>query len=164
MQMKTSIAGRNFIKRFELLKLRAYPDPATKDDPIKKGKPWTIGYGHTGPDVHEGLVISEMTAEKLFDHDIAIIEAGVNQLVKVELTQCQFDALVSFAFNCGLDIDEDTKAEGLGDSTLLKYVNAQKFDQAADEFRKWNHANGKVMAGLTIRCDCQRNMFLGRPV
>jgi len=71
----------------------------------------------------------------------------------------QKDALVSFAYNVGLDIDVDTKAEGLGDSTLLRKLNALDYDGAADEFVKWNKDNGKVVPGLSRRRLAERQRF-----
>ena len=70
--MKMSNEGKKVTKYFESLKLRAYPDPATG------GKPWTIGYGHTGPDVYPGLAISQTRADQLLDADLAKAEAEVN--------------------------------------------------------------------------------------
>lgn len=161
--MRASDQVRRFIKGFEIRKLRAYPDPQWNGvarvaaNFTKWGRPWTIGYGHTGPDVVEGKVISETTAENLFIQDLAEFEAAVNGLVTVPLTQGQFDALVSFGFNCG------TGPEGLGGSTLLKLLNAGQYDQAADQFSRWNKSGGKVLAGLTIRRAQERAMFLGQP-
>ena len=66
-------------------------------------------------------------------------------------TQGQFDALVSFAYNVGLDIDADTLAEGLGDSTLLKLHKQGRWVEAAEQFFRWNKQKGKVLRGLTIR-------------
>jgi len=88
-------------------------------------------------------------------------EPGVLRLVKVPLTQGQFDALVCFAYNVGLDDDADTLAEGLGDSTLLRKVNAGDFSGAAAEFAKWNKNDGKVMLGLRRRRAAERALFIG---
>jgi lysozyme len=143
---------RDFIRGFETLCLNAYlPTP---DDV------WTIGYGHTGPDVYQGLVISQATADILFLSDLAKFEHGVERLVKVPLNQHQFDALVSFSFNVGLDEDVDTKAEGLGDSTLLKLINARLYEDAAPEFLKWNKQGGKELPGLARRRMAEMAMFL----
>ena len=87
---------------------------------------------------------------------------GVNSLIKVPATQGQFDALVSFAYNVGLDIDEDTLAEGLGDSTLLRKFNAKDYAGCAAEFPKWNKAGGVVLNGLTKRRAGERAMFEGK--
>jgi len=97
------------------------------------------------------MMITQETADALFDADLARFERDVNSLVTVPLTQGQFDALVSFAYNCGSDIDEDKRTEGLGDSTLLRLLNEGKPELAVLEFPKWNKDNGKIVAGLTRR-------------
>lgn len=152
--MKISNNGLNLIKTYEGLELTAYPDPGTG------GAPWTIGYGHTGPEVHAGLVWTKQQAEQALVSDVTQFERDVTSLVKVQINQNQFDALVSFAYNCGSDIDADDIAEGLGDSTLLKKLNAGDYDGAANEFPKWNKSGGKVMSGLTKRRNAERSLFL----
>lgn len=152
--MKISNNGLNLIKAYEGLELTAYPDPGTG------GAPWTIGYGHTGPEVHAGLVWTQQQAEQALASDVAQFERDVTSLVKVQINQNQFDALVSFAYNCGSDIDADDIAEGLGDSTLLKKLNAGDYDGAANEFPKWNRSGGKVLSGLTKRRNAERSLFL----
>lgn len=152
--MKISNNGLNLIKTYEGLELTAYPDPGTG------GAPWTIGYGHTGPEVHAGLVWTQQQAEQALASDVAQSERDVTSLVKVQINQNQFDALVSFAYNCGSDIDADDIAEGLGDSTLLKKLNAGDYDGAANEFPKWNRSGGKVLSGLTKRRNAERSLFL----
>ena len=152
--MKTSERGRAFIKGFENCRLEAYPDPGTGNEP------WTIGWGHTGPEVKPGLVWTQEKADQVFDDDLSQFERDVMSLVTVPLSQSQFDALVSFAFNVGPDIDADDIAEGLGDSTLLKKLNAGDYQGAADEFPKWNKSGGKVMPGLVRRRAGERSMFL----
>jgi lysozyme len=106
------------------------------------------------------MVISQELADKFFLDDIWNFEEEVNYLLRVPVTQNQFDALVSFAYNVGSDIDTDTLAEGLGDSTLLKYLNAGNLGAAADEFPKWNKAKGKILPGLTRRRKAERELFL----
>ena len=128
--------GVNLIKSFEGVSLKAYPDPATK------GPPWTIGYGHTGPEVVPGQVISEGQAIALLKADLAKFEAGVAKLAP-KATDNQFAALVSFAFNCGL--------ANLGKSTLLKLHNSGDYAGAAKQYFRWNRGAGKVMSGLTRR-------------
>lgn len=142
--------GLALIKYYEGCRLTAYKCPAGV---------WTIGYGHTGPDVKPGMVITVQRADELLWQDVQRFVRDVNSLVKVPLTEGQFDALVSFAFNVGSDIDADTIAEGLGDSTLLKLVNAGRFDAAAGEFGKWNKAGGKVLEGLTRRRATEAALF-----
>lgn len=150
--MRTSEKGQALIKSFESCKLKAYPDPKTG------GAPWTIGWGHTGPEVKPGLVWTQAQADETFIVDLADFERDVESLVKVPLTQGQFDALVSFAYNVGSDIDEDDIAEGLGDSTLLKKLNAGDYAGAADEFPKWRKPIS--LPGILRRRQAERALFL----
>lgn len=144
------------IKHFEGCRLTAYLCPA--------GIP-TIGWGHTGKDVtlaHVGLkvTITQAEADALFVADVRKFERGVDRLVtNLSLLPHQWGALVSFAFNVGLDEDGDGKAEGLGDSTLLKLVNKGDMIAAAKEFPKWVHAGGKVSEGLQRRRAAERFYF-----
>lgn len=153
--MKTSSNGVAVMHFYESCKLTAYPDPATG------GKPWTIGWGHTGSDVYPGLVWTQAQADAMFIKDLERFERDVNSLLKVSINQGQFDALVCFAYNVGSDIDQDTIAEGLGDSTLLKLLNQGNADKAAGQFPLWNKANGKVMRGLTRRRYSEQALFKG---
>lgn len=150
--MRVSADGLAVIKHFESCHLTAYRCPAGV---------WTIGWGHTGKDVKEGLVWTQAQADEALRSDLRAFEADVNSLVKSTITQRQFDALVSFAYNVGSDIDADLLAEGLGDSTLLKHVNAGRWMLAADELPKWNKAGGKPLRGLTRRRHAERALFLG---
>ncbi len=125
------------------MKLNAYICPA--------GKP-TIGYGHTGPDVRMGMVITQEVANSLLSKDVQSFSSGVSQLVKTTLNDNQFSALVSFAYNCGLG--------NFKTSTLLKYINSNQFQKAADEFPKWNRAGKLVLPGLTRRRIAERELFL----
>lgn len=152
MNYKASDECIRLIQHYEGVKLKAYKCPAGV---------WTIGYGHTGKDVKEGMTISAQRATDLLREDVADFAADVNSLLKVRVTQRQFDALVSFAFNVGSDIDLDDIPEGLGDSTLLKFVNKGDFAKAANEFPKWNKANGKVLPGLVKRRAAERALFTG---
>ena len=124
--MQTSPDGIALIKKFEGCRLTAYPDPGTGD------APWTIGYGWTHPvdgkPVKRGMTIDQQTADRLLKTGLVGYENDVLKVVRVKLTQGQFDALVSFAYNVGSDIDADTIPEGLGDSTLLRLVNANPND------------------------------------
>ena len=146
MLRKINKTGLDLIKSFEGLSLKAYPDPGTG------GHPWTIGYGHTGLDVVPGKVITEAEAEKLLQEDLGRFERAVTALVAVSLTDNQFAALVSFAFNCG--------AGNFRRSTLLKKVLLQDFSGAAAEFPRWDKAGGKALAGLTRRRLAEQELFL----
>lgn len=142
--MLISRNGIELIKRFEGCKLTAYRCPAGK---------LTIGYGHTGDDVTEGLTISQEDANDLLFDDVLCFENGVNNLVKgLDLSQGMFDALVCFAYNVGLD--------NLKKSTLLKLLKGGKVLEASEEFVKWNKSNGKVLDGLTKRRAAEADLFL----
>lgn len=146
--MKTSQAGIELIHSFESLRLKAYPDPGSKD-----GKPVTIGWGATGPDIKLGMTWTKEQADARFAKDLASFEIGVSKAVSVDLKQNQFDALVSFAYNVGL-------ANFLS-STLLKMLNGGYYSNAALQFARWNKNDGKVMAGLTRRREAERKLFSG---
>lgn len=138
-------AGLNLTEAEEGLRLTAYPDPGTGGDP------WTIGYGHTGADVHPGLVITKDKAEQLLRADVRTAEAAVKRLVKVQLSQNQYDALVDFVFNVG---------EGnFAYSTLLKLLNQGNFKAASLQFDRWNKAGGKILNGLIRRRDNEEALF-----
>ena len=151
--------GVEIIKSREGLSLKAYLCPAGK---------WTIGYGSTfyedGKPVKEGDVITKERAESLFKNTIKYFhDEIVNKLLKVKLNDDQLSALVSFAYNVGLDIDADFIAEGLGDSTLLKKVNANPNDPSIEkEFLKWTKSGGKILRGLVLRRQEEANLYFGR--
>lgn len=140
--MKTSDAGITLVKSSEGLKLVAYKCPAGI---------WTNGYGHTGPDVTPGMVITQAQADALLARDLERFEAGVARLVKVPLNQNQFDALVCFSFNLGLG--------ALQGSTLLRLLNAGDYAGAAAQFPRWNKAGGKELPGLTRRRAAEQSLF-----
>ena len=141
--MKTSEEGKKFIKEKEGLRLEAYRC---------SGGILTIGYGHTAG-VVPGMIINKIQAEKFFLEDLEQkAEAIINRLVKVQLTQGQYDALVSFVFNLG--------AGNLMKSTLLKLLNAGDYTGAAEQFERWNKSGGKVTAGLVKRRAEEKQMFL----
>lgn len=148
--MITSEKGIRLIKQFEGCRLTAYPDPGTG------GNPWTIGYGWTHPvdgkPVKRGMTIDQQTADRLLKTGLVGYENDVLKVVRVKLTQGQFDALVSFAYNVG--------SRALSTSTLLKKLNAGDIKGAADEFLRWNKSGGKVMPGLTNRRKAEREVFL----
>ena len=143
--MKLSQRGIDLIKQFEGYSSKAYPDPATG------GAPWTIGYGTTNG-VKPGMIITAEQAEKMLRDDVAKFESGVSSRITSPTTQGQFDAMVSLAYNIGLG--------NFGKSTLLKKHNARCYTCAADQFRVWNRANGKVMNGLTKRRAAERQVYM----
>lgn len=141
--MKISQKGIDLVKSFEGLELKAYKDSVGV---------LTVGWGSTGSHVTAGMTITKEQAEQLLKKDLECFEKGVSDLVKVKLTQNQFDALVSFSFNLGLG--------NLKSSTLLKKLNASDYTGASKEFERWNRAGGKVLAGLTRRRIAERDLFL----
>lgn len=142
----TSIEGINLIKKYEGLKLQAYRDVAGI---------LTIGYGHT-KDVKPGMTINEEAAELYLKIDLKEVEKAVKELVTVELTQNQFDALVSFVFNVGYI--------NFKKSTLLKKINEGKFLEAGEEFMKWTKARQpgglRELPGLVKRRAEEKALFL----
>jgi lysozyme len=139
--------GFELTKQFEGLRLSAYQD---------QGGVWTIGYGHTGPNVYGGLTITEDQADQLLASDIAGAVTAVNNAVTAEISQEQFDALVDFVFNLG--------AASLLTSTLLRDVNSGDFADAAPEFLKWDHCKGVVIPGLLRRRQAEMELFQQAPV
>lgn len=113
---------------------------------------WTIGWGHTGIDVKEGMVITKEQAETFLMEDLASAEKAVNTYVSRALTQHQFDALVDFVFNLGVG--------NFLHSSLLRFLNAGELATADEEFIKWNRAGGKVLPGLTKRRAAEAALFL----
>lgn len=144
--MKISDAGVALIKEFEGCELTAYPDPATGGDP------WTVGYGHTGPEVAPGMTITEQDAEDILRADLQAFEHCVEQAVGAHVNEAEFSACVSLAFNIG--------CANFKSSTLVKMIRAGNMQGAADQFPRWNKAAGKVMAGLTRRRLAERDLFL----
>lgn len=151
--MKTGPRGIALIKTFEQLRLAAYPDPRTG------GEPYTIGWGHTGGVLRTDAISAER-AEELFRLDLQRLEADVTSLLKRPSRQSEFDAMVTFAFNLGPDIDADEIAEGLGDSTLLRLHNLGDRLGSAKEFPKWDKAKGLEMRGLLRRRFTEAALYL----
>lgn len=148
--MKTSDKGLSLIKTFEGFSAKPYLCPA--------GVP-TIGYGATYyPDgrrvTMQDRPVTEADATAMLRAMLASYEAGIARYVQVPLTQGQYDALVSFAYNLGL--------AALKSSTLLRLLNARNYAGAAAQFGRWNRAGGKVLPGLTRRREAERQMFVGR--
>lgn len=143
--MKTSDKGLDFIADVEGNKLHSYLDT---------GGVWTIGVGHTSDEWFEvgpGMQISYAKSMELLAQDVQEAEDPVNTLVKVPLTQNQFDALVSFVFNIG--------GGAFADSTMLKMLNKGDYEGAAKQFPRWNKDNGKTISGLTKRRLLEQAVF-----
>ncbi len=141
--MKISKEGIALIKKFEGLELEAYQDSVGV---------WTIGYGHT-KDVEQGLTITEEEAETMLMIELEEYEGYIEKLVKVPLTQCQFDALVCWVYNLG--------PTNLSRSTLLTVLNQARFDDVPSEIKRWNKAGGEVLQGLVRRREAEAMLFKG---
>ena len=139
--MKISLEGLSLIKKFEGCKLIAYKCSARE---------WTIGYGHT-TGVKEGDVCTQEEAEKLLRGDIFKFEEYVQDSVKVDLDQSQFDALVAWTFNLG--------PGNLRSSTMLKKLNNGEYESVPFEMRRWNKAGGKTLDGLIRRRQAESLLF-----
>ena len=140
--MKISKTGLELIKRYESFSGTAYICPAGKK---------TIGYGHTGQHVNDG-VITEKRACEILDEDCNNAEDAVNHYVKVPLSQNQFDALVSLVFNIG--------AGAFKQSTLLRMLNDKYYIAAAEQFRRWVYSDKKKLDGLVTRRKAEEILFL----
>lgn len=144
MNKTISDQGLALIKHHEGLRLNRYNDAV--------GYP-TIGYGHLIKDGENLHQITEAEAEALLRDDVREAENAVNRLVKVPVTQEQFDALVSFTFNLG--------SGSLSESTLLRKLNAGDYAGAANEFPRWVYADGNKLTGLVNRRHDERGLFVG---
>jgi lysozyme len=134
--------GLALTEQFEGCRLSAYQDQVGV---------WTIGYGHTEPDVKPGITITNAQAEALLAQDVKRAESCVNNLVSVQLTQQEFDALVDFIFNLGTG--------AFSSFTMLRELNAGDFTGAAAQFDKWDRAGGAVVAGLLRRRQAEADLF-----
>ena len=142
--MNFSDNGFSLLKELEGCRLKAYKDVAGV---------WTIGFGATGPDVYEGLVISQEQADAWLRQDVKYFEEVVNTSVSTKLNQNEFDALVCFSFNVG--------AAAFKNSTLFKLLNSStERTVVASEFLKWCKADGKVVEGLKRRREREKSLFL----
>lgn len=139
--MQTSQNGIDLIKRFEGCRLTAYK-------PVAAEQYYTIGYGHYGADVKRGQTITQAQAEELLKTDLVRYENYVKQYVKFGITQNQFDALVSFCYNCGA-------------GNLQTLVRNRQPATVAEKMLLYNKgAGGVVLAGLTKRRQAERQLFL----
>lgn len=134
--------GLDITESFESLRLDAYKDVAGV---------LTVGYGHTGSDVHLGWTITPEQAQTLLQSDIAAAASCVNSAVTVPINQNQFDALTDFTFNVG-------RGSFLR-STLLKLLNLGDYLGASGQFQNWVYAGGEVQPGLIRRRDAEAGLF-----
>lgn len=140
--MRISQKGIDLIKSFEGCILHTYKCPAGV---------YTIGYGSTGQFVKPGMTISLKQAESLLRVDLNRFEVAVNGLVQVPLTQAQYDALISLAFNIGVG--------AFTQSTLLRKLNTGDYEGAANEFLRWTRGGGKILGALVKRRKRERELF-----
>ena len=139
--MKSTNYAILLIKSFEQLRLNSYLCPAGK---------WTIGYGHTDG-VNRGMLITEKTADAFLKQDIQKAEDEVNR-IDADLTQEQFDALVSFVFNVG--------TQAFRVSTLRKLIERNPNDKKiADEFRRGVYAGNTMLPGLVNRREKEIQLY-----
>jgi len=142
-------AALAIIKKFEGLRLKAYLCPAGV---------WTIGYGSTkinNRDVIESDTCTAEEAEEMLIETVSRLKFSVRRIVKVELKQHEYDALISLAYNIGIG--------NFQNSTLVSLLNARAPENiVALEFPRWNKSKGKVLAGLITRRKEEMDLFLGR--
>ena len=139
--MKISENGLELIKKFEGCETTAYQDSVGV---------WTIGFGHT-KGVEEGQPCSIEDAESMLADEMDEYEGYINNMVKVELQQHEFDALVAWVYNLG--------PTNLGESTMLKVLNGGQFDRVPDEMNRWTRAGGEILEGLVRRRQAESLMF-----
>jgi lysozyme len=144
--MQMTDEGLDLIKHFEGFRGAAYRDPVGI---------WTIGYGHTSmagtPEVTAGLTVSETEAGEILARDVETFATGVRALVRVALSDGQFSALVSFAYNVGLG--------ALKKSSVLTAVNARDFAAVPRRLQLWTRAGGHVLPGLMRRRAAEAALF-----
>lgn len=156
MVRKINAAGIGLIEHFESCRLEAYQD---------RNGIWTIGWGHTGPDVHAGLVWTQTQADATFQLDLQdACQVVVSNVNNCTLTDNQFAALVSFVFNVGPGSPSKGKpgfvrlANGKP-STMLRALNRGDYKAAALEFPRWNRDSHGPCAGLTARRAAEQALF-----
>lgn len=142
--IKPSEACKQLIREFEGLNTQAYRCPAGV---------LTIGYGHTGSDVEEGMVITKEQAENLLTRDLKKTASQMADYLKnIDLNQNQIDALISFVYNVGIG--------RFATSTLLLKLKAGDYEAAADQLLRWTKSGGKELKGLVLRRQAERRLFL----
>lgn len=145
MTRRINPAGLALIRQFEGERLESYRCPAGR---------WTVSVGVTGPHVKPGMKITQAESDVLFADALRKFEDGVGDAVKVRVSDNQFAACVSLAYNIGMT--------AFRSSTLLKLLNAQEYTKSAAEFGRWIHSGGQVLPGLIRRRNAERDLFLQR--
>tara|TARA_R100000700_G_scaffold19809_1_gene26560 strand:+ start:81 stop:533 length:453 start_codon:yes stop_codon:yes gene_type:complete len=143
-EMKISEEGISLIKNYEGCRLEAYQDSVGI---------WTIGYGVI-KGVKEGDKINQEEADHLLQEELPEYEGYINDMIKVPLEQCQFDALVCWVYNLG--------PNNLRDSTLLRILNEGDYNGVPEQIKRWNKAGGTVLAGLVKRRAAESDLFQGK--
>lgn len=138
--MRTSADGINLIKQFEGVRLTAYKA-------ILEEQYYTIGYGHYGADVSKGMTITQAQADAYLKTDLIRYENAVKNTVKIPLNQHQFDALVSFTYNCG-------------GNSLKSLVSGRTARQIAEKLPSYCYASGRKLEGLVRRRKAEKELFM----
>lgn len=166
-KLKTNLIGATLILLIYIITITVMPSPNhISNDGIKllidyekfralayedSGGRWTIGYGHTGRDVHKGMKITRKRALTLLKKDLRTAEKGVTRLLKVKTSQKQYDALVILAFNIGVG--------NLSRSQLLRYHNNAQFEKSAHEFIQWSLVSKNLSRGLMRRRIDEKELY-----
>jgi len=150
--MTTGTEGLNLIKRWEGLRLTAYKALSTEEY-------YTIGYGHSGSDVYEGMTITQAQADAYLVSDVKKFETSLNNYIKknnIALNQNQFDALVSFSYNVG------TGWQSKHDMPMMLTNGQERFSEATvrEYFCQWSYSDKKVVQGLYNRRNAETDVFL----
>lgn len=135
-------AGRSLTKSWEKLRLKAYLD---------QGKIWTLGWGQTGPDIHEGSTCTRDEADAMFDQHMDHVAKEIDNLLTYELGDNQFSALCVFVYNIGIG--------AFASSKVLRAVNAGDEDHVPDLMRQWKYVEKMVSNGLINRREAEIELW-----
>lgn len=141
--MKTSALALGILQFVEEFREKAYQD---------SGGVWTIGFGHTGGEVKEGMSCSLEQAQAWLKDDVGKAEEAIRRLVRTNIVQCEFDALVIFVYNVGV--------RAFSTSHLLEQINLRNFVEAAAQFMRWTLVKGVENAGLKRRRALEQALFI----
>lgn len=144
--MSANQVATALIHKWEGCKLTAYPDPASGGDP------WTIGYGATGPAIHEGVTWTQAQADTDLSNRLTTLISKMSSYIHMPVNDDQLGAMASLAYNIGFT--------AWSQSTLLREFNSGDIQAAANQFLVWNRAAGQVMTGLENRRKDERAAFL----
>ena len=147
--------GVNLIKQLEGFHGTAYKALSTE-------KYYTIGYGHYGPDVYPGMTVTAEKAETMLRSDLKNSVDSVNKFLNangIAVSQNQFDALVSFTYNCGIYV-WNTSQDFTLRQMLLDGAYHYSDAQIRAAFVSWNTSGGRIVEGLSSRRNQEATMFL----